>query len=475
MIVIKGISKIKNLGVYNNYTKPIGTQEFGIKNLIFGWNYSGKTTLSRLFAQLEAKKQNPDLSACEFSFETDEQPITDKNFEQANLIVRVFNSDFIRDNLHFEGNSFKPILLLGKESEEAQNQIDYISGRIKNSEGTRRKLDSQFNTITQTVSNAKTDAAKNLRQLLKIDPYTATQLGNDMPVVGVLDSQLLDEKNLSESIELSLTPDNKKPSTVDRVDISPSIENIHQEAVTILAAIPTFTNILKHLEDHPEIERWVESGLHIHQHEGTCEFCGNTVTEDRLATFRAHFSKDLKEHKQKVENLLLRVKSAEIKLTLPKEAEFNPQFRDSYKVASAPLSKAIEAFNLAVKTLADDVQRKVDAPRKLLEPAPLAEGLASVIVDAIKAINTVIDENNKLADNFTTAKAEAIKRVRYHYVQQFIDSQENAGYERKKARIVKRRDRLHTYVTRLQGEVEKLQALISQAQLGREKIGGCRS
>lgn len=468
--MIKGISKIKNLGIYNNYTKPIGTQEFGIKNLIFGWNYSGKTTLSRLFAQLEAKKPNPDLSGCEFSFETDELPITDKNFEQSNLIVRVFNSDFIRDNLHFEGNSFKPILLLGKESEEAQNQIDYISGRIKKSEGTRKKLDSQFNTITQTVSNAKTDAAKNLRQLLKIDPYTATQLGNDMPVVGVLDSQLLDEKDLSESIELALTPDNKKPSTVDRVDISPSIENIHQEAVTILAAIPTFTNMLKHLEDHPEIERWVESGLHIHQQEGTCEFCGNTVTEDRLATFRAHFSKDLKEHKQKVENLLQRVKSAEIKLTLPKEAEFNPQFRDSYKVAAAPLPKAIEAFNLAVKTLADDVQRKVDAPRKLLEPAPLAEGLASVIVDAIKAINTVIDENNKLADNFTTAKAEAIKRVRYHYVQQFIDSQENAGYERKKARIVKRRDRLHTYATRLQGEVEKLQALISQAQLGREKI-----
>ncbi|QUG90287.1 AAA family ATPase (plasmid) [Pseudomonas putida] len=307
--MIKGISKIKNLGIYNNYTKPIDTQEFGIKNLIFGWNYSGKTTLSRLFAQLEAKKPNPDLAGCEFSFETDEQPITDKNFEQSNLIVRVFNSDFIRDNLHFEGNSFKPILLLGKESEEAQNQIGYISGRIKKSEGTRKKLDSQFNTITQTVSNAKTDAAKNLRQLLKIDPYTATQLGNDIPVVGVLDSQLLDEKDLSESIELALTPDNKKPSTVDRVDASPSIENIHQDAVTILAAIPTFTNMLKHLEDHPEIERWVESGLHIHQQEGTCEFCGNTVTEDRLATFRAHFSKDLKEHKQKVENLLQRLNS----------------------------------------------------------------------------------------------------------------------------------------------------------------------
>ncbi len=468
--MITGISKIKGLGVYDNYTKPLGTQEFGIKNLIYGWNYSGKTTLSRLFALLETKKFNHDLVGCEFSFETDDQPITEKNFQQSGLIVRVFNSDFIRENLHFEGSSFKPILLLGKESEEAQGQINYIAHRIKKSEGAKRRLDAQLNSITQAASTSKTDAAKNLRQLLKIDPYTATQLGNDIPIVGVLDSQLLGEKELSENIELSLTPDNKKPSTVDRIEAFPSIENIHQEAVTILAAVPTFTNTLKHLEDHPEIERWVESGLQIHPHEGACEFCGNTVTEDRLSVFQAHFSKDLAEHKRKVENLLHRVKSAEIRLAPPKEAEFNPQFRDSYKVVVESLPKAIEAFNLAVKTLAEDVQRKVDAPRKLMEPAPLAEGLASTITDAVDAINTLIEENNKLADNFSTAKAEATKRVRYHYVQQFIDSQEKAGYERIKARLVQRRDRLLAYATDRQSEVERLQALISQAQLGREKV-----
>lgn len=99
--MITGISKIKGLGVYDNYTKPLGTQEFGIKNLIYGWNYSGKTTLSRLFALLETKKFNHDLVGCEFSFETDDQPITEKNFQQSGLIVRVFNSDFIRENLHF--------------------------------------------------------------------------------------------------------------------------------------------------------------------------------------------------------------------------------------------------------------------------------------------------------------------------------------------------------------------------------------
>ncbi|MFA4834968.1 MAG: AAA family ATPase [Dehalococcoidia bacterium] len=468
--MIKGISKIKGLGVYDNYTRPIGTQEFGIKNLIYGWNYSGKTTLSRLFAQLEAKKLNHDLIGCEFSFETDGQPITEKNIEQSDLIVRVFNSDFIRENLHFEGSNFKPILLLGKESEDAQSKINDNTDRVKKSEITRRKLETKANDITQAVSTAKTEAAKNLRQLLKIDPYTATQLGNDIPIVGVLGFEILSEKVLSENIELALTPDNKKPSVVDRIETTPSIENIHKEAVTILAAVPTFANTIKHLEEHPEVERWIESGLHIHPHEGTCEFCGNNISENRLIEFRAHFSKDLAEHKQKVENLLQRVKTAEIKLSPPKEAEFNPQFRDTYKVAAEPLPKAIKDFNLAVKALADDVQRKIDAPRKLMEPTSLAEGLASAVTDVVDAINTVIEENNQLAENFSTAKAEATKQVRYHYVQQFVDSQEKAGYERKKTRLVQRRERLRTFAESLKKEIEELQDLISQAQLGREKI-----
>lgn len=108
--MIKGISKIRSLGVYENYTKPQDIHEFAVKNLIYGWNYSGKTTLSRLFAQLESKIPNPDLAGCSFSFETDKGAVTEANFTQSDLTIRVFNSDFVRDNLSFTGGDFKPIL-----------------------------------------------------------------------------------------------------------------------------------------------------------------------------------------------------------------------------------------------------------------------------------------------------------------------------------------------------------------------------
>jgi wobble nucleotide-excising tRNase len=468
--MLKSIEKIKGLGVYQNYNRPVGTQEFGIKNLIYGWNYSGKTTLSRLFAQLEAKTANPDLYGCEFRFGTDNDAITEKNFTGSNISVRVFNTDFVKANLHFDGGSFNPILLLGKESEEAQRKIDKLGERIKRSDSVQRKLNSKVEALKLRIAQAKTEAAKFIRQRLKVDPYTAAHLGQDVLAVSILDSQLLMEKELSDVIEFALTPDSKRPNTVDELQASPAIEELHTEAVTVLAATPSFSSTLKHLVEEPAIERWVQSGLHLHPTAGACEFCGNELSLARLEVLRTHFSKDLADHQKKVDGLLERVKAAEFKSAWPKAAELNPQFRDNYNLAINVLSTAVNAFNQAVKRLAGEVQCKVEDSRKAMKPSPLAQGLEVEIKDAVAAVNAIIKQNNELASNFTKAKADSLRKAKYHYVQQFLDEQDAAGLEVTKDRQVKRCDRLKAYAAKFQPEIDRLQAEISQAQQGREKI-----
>lgn len=468
--MLKSIEKIKGLGVYQSYSKPTGTQDFGIKNLIYGWNYSGKTTLSRLFAQLETKSANPDLSGCEFTLGTADDSITEKNFSRCSLSVRVFNSDFVRANLHFDGGNFNPILLLGKESEDAQRKIDELSKRIKRSDEVQRKLDGKFEELKTRIAQAKTDTAKFIRQHLKVDPYTAAHLGQDLVAVGVLDSQLVTEKELADAIELALTPDSKKPSTVEELRADPSIEDLHKEAVTVLAATPSFSNTIKHLEENPAVERWVQGGLALHPGAGTCEFCGNDLSQDRLEAFRAHFSKDLADHKERVDGLLARVKVAVFNLSWPKAAELNAQFREAYTAAIEALPAAIDTLNQAARKLTDEVQRKADDSRKAMTPTPLAAGLEKGIKDAVAAVNLVIKQNNELASNFIKARADALRKARYHYVQQFEDDQAATGLEQQKTRLASRSDRLKAYVARLRPEISHLQAQISQAQQGREKI-----
>jgi wobble nucleotide-excising tRNase len=53
--MIKSIQRLRKFGVFEDFSKTAGLSDFLDKNIIYGWNYSGKTTLSRLFAMLGSK------------------------------------------------------------------------------------------------------------------------------------------------------------------------------------------------------------------------------------------------------------------------------------------------------------------------------------------------------------------------------------------------------------------------------------
>ncbi len=88
----------------------------------------------------------------------------------------------------------------------------------------------------------------------------------------------------------------------------------------------------------------------------------------------------------------------------------------------------------------------------------------------MQAINQVIDDNNQIASNFNKAKQDAIQKIKRHYVQEFIDEQAKIGHESKVKRLKARQERLNRFAKIVQQEVDKLRAIISHAQLGREEI-----
>ena len=125
--MIKRINHIKNFGVFQNYRRTGDIQDFTNLNIIYGWNYSGKTTISRIFQHFERTEKNPDYSTAEFEIENHNG---DKFNEQKQLIddrlIRTFNSDFIKNNLKWDGSNFDAIqvLILGEDAIEAEKKIN---------------------------------------------------------------------------------------------------------------------------------------------------------------------------------------------------------------------------------------------------------------------------------------------------------------------------------------------------------------
>lgn len=123
---IKRIEKITDYGILKNYD-GCSTKKFRRNNIIFGWNYSGKTTLSRIFRSLEKRQVHPDFADGAFVIGCDnENRIHSTDLSEHTLKVRVFNNDYVRENLEFEKSpdDIEPIMvMLGEENIGLQRVI----------------------------------------------------------------------------------------------------------------------------------------------------------------------------------------------------------------------------------------------------------------------------------------------------------------------------------------------------------------
>jgi wobble nucleotide-excising tRNase len=237
--MLKRIKRIKGLGVYGDYTPPAETAEFGIKNLIYGWNYSGKTTLSRLFAHLEHGDYHPEITGYSFLFDTDNGNVTEANAKTCGHVVRVFNTDFVQANLNFSGSPSRPILLLGSESEETQKEIERLTemrGRVSQVIVDKQKA---AKADSDALADAKKMAAAATKTALSLtDIYTATQMGPDIETVSLgLDYKLTPEK-LEADTKLARTSTQDALPSVAKVNAKSKLTELWAQAETLLTEVP---------------------------------------------------------------------------------------------------------------------------------------------------------------------------------------------------------------------------------------------
>ena len=128
MVLIEKIQKLEHPGTLRNFRWPTDMLSFGRYNLIYGWNGSGKTTISRLFQALEMRKPvefDVDLSI-------KGRNVNGSDFEQINIPVRVFNRDFVSDNVFpAGGGDMAHILVLGKDSVQKQQEIERLKEKAR--------------------------------------------------------------------------------------------------------------------------------------------------------------------------------------------------------------------------------------------------------------------------------------------------------------------------------------------------------
>jgi wobble nucleotide-excising tRNase len=65
--MIERIESIRDFGIFRDLSWDNNLSDFGKLNLIYGWNYSGKTTLSRIFQAIEQRKVTDEYAQGSFA------------------------------------------------------------------------------------------------------------------------------------------------------------------------------------------------------------------------------------------------------------------------------------------------------------------------------------------------------------------------------------------------------------------------
>lgn len=325
---IKRISKINNFSIFRNfdwetnltYQNKQGQNEiydFKDINILYGRNYSGKTSLSKIIRCLEKRElprkyNNPNFKI-KLSNDSEITHSTIQNFESP---IRVYNSDFIKENLKFIHNEDENIesfsVTLGGDNRQILNHIQELKNELGSSEESSKTgiyLDI-FNKDKE-IQNAKNDHQEKLSDLDKKLSDKATRnpdsiknqhsiFGDINYNVGKLKSEIIEVQN---SNFQSLTYDQKteKIALIRQVELPPPTElttytlnfsSLINSTAQILKTVVGGSQKIEELVKDSELNSWVQKGHHLHKDRSSCAFCTNKISEQRQTELRQHFDQE---------------------------------------------------------------------------------------------------------------------------------------------------------------------------------------
>lgn len=446
--MISKINKIKNLGIFTAYT-PIATlKDFKKYNLIYGWNGSGKTTFSKLFDTLEAGVHT-DFPTLEYEIQNE----SSTKFQQGhpfNQKVRVFNQDYIQNNLQIIDGKAKAItLVLGNASKETHEQLAKdeaeLSIKISDTEKERMQLDfkektkgKSFTEIAKTIFVAITGGAtRNYRKdnaesdfalLTAKELLTNEQITILTTTVKQLQKPLIDP---IKNIEIVFVEGEEK------ISLDVAVADILREAKLLLSQ-KVESIVIDRMQQHQDISNWVEAGLEIHHshNSSSCEYCGQEIPKSRIQELAQHFNSADKKLKQDVDVLLekvLVVKEATSSIKdLPDSARLYDELNENYQKATKNLLSFLEELLISLEKIRTELKRKKSKTTEAVEFEILLHN--EEFNNAIIQVNSFIDAHNKKTTDFETAKKEATEKIKKHYLSTIFDEvkvQEKAISEHK--------------------------------------------
>lgn len=426
-MAISRIARLRHPGVLRDFTWAAELPTFGRYNLIYGWNGSGKTTISKLFRALETRTAP---STGEVTLSINGVDVSGHDFGQAVLPVRVFNRDFVTESVFpLGGGEVPPILVVGKESVEKQREVEQLKRSLADAQTAMESGRSKKRDAEKALDKHCIDRATGIRDTLR-SPGSNPYNNYDKSRFRDRAEKMLEAGDggvhrLGDSDRDKLLAQHRaspKPKLQPLTYELPVLKTLAETASELLSTT-VVSAVLQALKDDPSLSGWVRQGLGLHQerHVDRCLFCEQIFSSGRLAALEAHFNAEyeqfIKRLDAEIDGLNTSAKAGAI-LTLPNRAEFYDDLTAEYDAAEAALRGAIGS----TKGFLDSLVRVLTGKKaRAFERLELDVGLLEVDFTTVPRLNEVIQKHNRACDDFQTRVTTARRRLEADFVSGVVD------------------------------------------------------
>lgn len=431
--MLRSIDEINGFGVYKKIKKSDGYDDFKLKNIIYGWNYSGKTTLSRVFSSIEDKKIHPDFSNANFKLSLDDGSLLKQSeLSASNIIIKVFNTDYIAKNLRWDDSNVEPIIILGDNEIALEQKIKSNQDKIDRTKELLAIKERSNRDIETTLSSLRASNARNIKETLQIvETFTATQAINVYNnLTEPKDSYALSDEDFRKNMKLSLSKSSDKKQNISALSYQSEFEKRINDVNKLLKEKPEVSQIINWLSENTEVSSWVEKGLSLHSQENECLFCTSKIPDGRIDSLKAHYSRSLLEYRSKITHVSLELEKEIIKNWDVQAGMFYEE--NSFKVDGIlkNIKNEVDEYNKFIKKCIAhvDVKNKNPYADCMLLSTDYDN---SKLKELISELNEIISIHNEKNADFTASLTRAKKAVKHHMLIESFHSKDYTSYLKK--------------------------------------------
>ena len=498
---------IRKFGSFNNFSwtakvRDAGNNVIDLKavNIVYGRNYSGKTTLSRIVRSLETKLLPRNFEDADFRVYTDAGEITQGTLAACTHIVRVYNKDFVDDNLGFlrdPDGKILPIAVVGAENNQIETDIEHRRNLIGSEES---KTGLKWQQISSLAKQVETSAE--LSSAEKALEAKLTAKANN-PKTGIKHNKIYNDANynalrLKKDIEavfagkiVPLTEEERVPKisllgeaplddiTTDLTYV-PLLDELVESVSEILKREISPQKPIQELMDDANLQDWVRTGIGLHDGKRTsCGFCGEKFQKNFWSRLRAHFDEQSEEILAEIQTTINSIITERGRLNTLETFDFGKFYAD----LNVDAQLQIKALGAELKTYLSSLALLESALRKrqsdIFKPVkiPAINDNSEKITANLAGLKSLTDKNNARTATLGDDQKKAVIELRLSEVAQFmVDSGYNADLlkieaDRAAAEIAATSAATaKTSLALVEGEIDELQKKLRDEKRGAEKV-----